>query len=278
MKDISSPSKIDLLLTTKCSFGCDHCFAPKEKYPELELHQWIDIIQELFKYGTKEIVFSGGEPTSYPHLKELLMFSKDLGIRTTLSTNTDYPLEKYKELLSYVDEIGISLDAVNKETNDRIGRGRMQINTAIELIKEVQTNFKDIEITIRTVVTSINSPEVKQIPAFLGKEGVEWDYIRWKVYEYLPLWRDDDEYIDVLETDLKPILEEIYHHPNLEFFPIRYREPYVIILPNSDVRITDVIDDRLIEEEIGSLTDNGVESILEEINNLETEMPPIRIS
>lgn len=278
MDKTSSPNKVDLLITTQCPFNCDHCFAEKNIYPELEYTQWIDIIQELYNYGTKEIVFSGGEPTIYPHLKELLMFSKDLGITTTLSTNGNFPLGKYKKLLPYIDEIGISLDAVNEETNIRVGRGSNQIQEALELIKEIQANYTNTEVTLRTVITSINSAEIKQIPFLLKSEGIAWNKINWKVYEYLPIWRDDDEYTNVLETDLRPVLEEICHNPNLEFFPVRYREPYMIILPNGNVLLSDVIDDKLIEEEIGSITDRGIQTILQEINELETEMPPVRIS
>lgn len=278
MGRIFSPNKVDLLITTRCTYNCDHCFADKTIYPELEYYQWINIIEKLHNYGTKEIILSGGEPTIHPDLKKLLMFSKGLDIKTTLSTNANYSLDKYRELLPYVDEMGISLDAVNNETNIKIGRGSNQIQKTVELIKEIQTNFTNTEVTLRTVITSINSTEVAKIPSLFDKKNLEWKRIKWKVYEYLPVWRYDNEYTDVLETDLRPVLEEIYHNPNLEFFPIRYREPYMIILPNGNVQITDVIDDRLVEEEIGLITDNGIQTILEKVRKLQTEMPPVRIS
>lgn len=124
MNEITSPNKVDLLITTRCSFQCHHCFVGKDIYPELEYTQWINIIHELYNYGTREIVFSGGEPAIYPNLRELLICCKNIGIRTTLSTNANAPLNKYRELLPYIDEIGISLDAVNKETNMKVGRRR----------------------------------------------------------------------------------------------------------------------------------------------------------
>ena len=69
-------------LTDECNLNCIYCYLDKEnKRNDLSLNQYKVIIKYMAEVGIKKIKFTGGEPTLYPYLNELIYFCKnDCGI------------------------------------------------------------------------------------------------------------------------------------------------------------------------------------------------------
>jgi cyclic pyranopterin phosphate synthase len=76
------------------------------------------IIQGWCDHNLKNIRFSGGEPTLYPALLDLVKMSKEGGIeRIALSTNGSASFSKYQKLIDAgVNDFSISLDACCSST------------------------------------------------------------------------------------------------------------------------------------------------------------------
>lgn len=283
---LSAPNKVDILLTTRCQSNCNHCFAPKGYIEELEALEWLKIIEKLYEYGTREIVLTGGEPTLYSDLDVIVKYCKELGIRTTLSTNGMSDIEIYEEILPYLDEIGISLDTVKEEFNVENNRGVGQVDKSISLIKEIQNEYRDIELTVRTVVIKSEEYEhVSEIPTYLESRGVNFSELKWKIYE--PIFPNVDELIfqepedDIVMEFNRFLLSnlEILEMDNSEIYRISDRDPYMLILPNGYVEISDIMAESHVEWGVGNILKDDIKDILTEVEGLEgNEIPRIRNS
>jgi len=150
------------------------------------------LISFFSSHGTKEIIFTGGEPLIRQDLVHLLRFAKLKEMQVTLSTNTLLLDEKRAmELLPFVDEIGIPVDGSNPQKNRTMRVPlSMELNdrhflSAMETLPRVRRLSPNIEITIRTVVSRINQNDIMDIGKMLHKQRKNWD--RWKLYQFCPV-------------------------------------------------------------------------------------------
>ncbi len=106
--------ELDLLLTYKCNFECDHCFV--YSHPDakgvMKISDIREILKEAEKIGNIEwIVFEGGEPVLYyPIMLWGLREAKRLGYKTGFITNAYWAtsVEDAKEWLKPFCEVGVS--------------------------------------------------------------------------------------------------------------------------------------------------------------------------
>jgi radical SAM protein with 4Fe4S-binding SPASM domain len=85
--EMPSPYRMDIALTYKCQNSCGHCYNEAKDKPELDLEAWKNVLEWLWEAGIPHVVFTGGEPTLYPGLKELFAKSEEMGQITGLITN-----------------------------------------------------------------------------------------------------------------------------------------------------------------------------------------------
>ncbi len=106
--------ELDLLLTYKCNFECDHCFV--YSHPDakgvMKISDIREILKEAEKIGNIEwIYFEGGEPVLYyPIMLWGLREAKRLGYKTGFITNAYWAtsVEDAKEWLKPFCEVGVS--------------------------------------------------------------------------------------------------------------------------------------------------------------------------
>ncbi len=85
--DMPSPYRMDIALTYRCQNNCGHCYNESKGNPEMKVEEWKNALDWLWNAGIPHIVFTGGEPTQYDGLKELITKSEELGQITGLITN-----------------------------------------------------------------------------------------------------------------------------------------------------------------------------------------------
>lgn len=85
-------------------------------------------IKDMAKGGVKSIQFGGeGEPLLHPKIKELVQYTRSLGIDISFTTNGTFLKEDLlKALLPLVSWIKVSIDAANPETHMKIHRPKVQ--------------------------------------------------------------------------------------------------------------------------------------------------------
>ncbi|MGQ4876302.1 MAG: viperin family antiviral radical SAM protein, partial [Promethearchaeia archaeon] len=173
---------INLHFWPHCNFTCKYCFTQFKNFKRiLTKNQWFQIIGLLRDYNVRKINFVGGEPTLCPFLGELIIFSKNLGLITSIVSNgtgiTQKFIDQYGE---YIDWIGLSLDSGNEIIQKALGRGNGNyVRDTIEKSKMIKK--AGIKLKINTVVTRLNYLEDMQNIIGLIKPD------RWKVFQILEI-------------------------------------------------------------------------------------------
>lgn len=168
----SSPLwRCELLLTDRCNFKCPYCIPLRE---DCRGDLPFDTAQEVVTYwannGLKHIRFSGGEPTVYKYLPQLIQHTKSEGIkRIALSTNGSRKLDYYKHLIELgVNDFSISLDACCASYGLKMAGGINAWDRVVENIREIS---RLIYVTVGMVFTEDNIGQAKQSIEFASSLG-----------------------------------------------------------------------------------------------------------
>jgi MoaA/NifB/PqqE/SkfB family radical SAM enzyme len=172
-----------IFVTFNCNSRCITCFNWKNlnKYKDLTLEEFEIISRRLPKL--KSILLSGGEPFIRNDIVKLVeIFIKNnslkiVGIPTNgllpkkICTDTE-ELLKRNPAVNF--EIACSLDGLSK-IHDTIrgipGAFDKQMET-IDNLKSLRKNYKNLRITVNTVITDRNVDELEELIAFVRKLGV----------------------------------------------------------------------------------------------------------
>ena len=151
--------------TRRCNLRCIHCYAHAKDQPspdELSTEEGKRLLDDLARFGSPVVLFSGGEPLMRPDLVELAEYAVGKGMRAVISTNgtliTPAVAQSLKDVgLSYV---GISLDGL-EAVNDRFrgvkGAFRMAMN-GIEACRRT-----GIKVGLRFTMNRFNAGEIPSI-------------------------------------------------------------------------------------------------------------------
>ena len=138
---VPAPLCVQLQVSSKCSTFCKMCDHYKDKANGLSFEQWCAILTDLFDFGVRSVIFSGGEPLARTDIADLLKFAKAKGFAIGLLTNATMECdqaERYKiidTIAECVDWIAISIDGTPEtETNSKI---RIQPAKGGEVISRV---------------------------------------------------------------------------------------------------------------------------------------------
>ncbi len=169
----SSPLwRCELILTDKCNFNCPYCRGlRKDIKGTLPLKYAKEVVDYWTDDNLQNIRFSGGEPTCYPDLLELVRYTKDKGVRRiALSTNGSADLYYYKMLYTAgVNDFSISLDACCAADNQSMTGVEDTYDHVINIIEELS---KLTYVTVGTVLNDDNLNKVCEIVSFAETLGV----------------------------------------------------------------------------------------------------------
>ena len=124
---VTSPLwRCELLLTDRCNFHCPYCRGLRRDCKgDMPLQTAINVINHWVKEGLKNVRFSGGEPTLYPDLMELVYRCKFNKVEhIAVSTNGSNSTEYYEKLVEAgVNDLSISLDSGCCSIGDKMTGG-----------------------------------------------------------------------------------------------------------------------------------------------------------
>ncbi|MFF9350507.1 radical SAM protein [Streptomyces sp. NPDC014734] len=89
-----------LEVTGLCNEFCDHCYAdssPKGTHGTMTVPDWKNTIDQLSAIGARDVQFIGGEPTLYPHLRELIEHAHGAGLGIEVFSNLTHIREELWE-------------------------------------------------------------------------------------------------------------------------------------------------------------------------------------
>lgn len=169
----SQLQRCELILLDACNFACPYCRGlEKEICGTMPLDKAKQIVDYWAKDNLKNIRLSGGEPTIYPRLVELVKYIKNRNIeRIAISTNGSADFSLYEELVKAgVNDFSISLDACCSEDGDKMAGGiKGAWETVVDNIRKIS---KLTYTTVGVVLTEQNVDKINDIISFAHNLGV----------------------------------------------------------------------------------------------------------
>jgi len=158
----------------RCNLKCVHCYSHSDNRDysgELSTGEGKKLIEDLARFGSPVILFSGGEPLLRRDLLELGSVATDRGMRAVISTNgtliTPQMAADLKRIgLSYV---GVSLDGM-RETNDRFRGVSGAFEAALKGIRNCQG--AGIKVGLRFTINRRNAADIPQMFDLIEKENI----------------------------------------------------------------------------------------------------------
>lgn len=174
-------------LTNLCNEECIYCFRELAEAAR-PLEDNLTILDKLYNIGVDSITFAGGEPLIYDGIKDLMAYSKGLGIKNCLITNGKrLTKENLGEYLENVDKLTFSIDTPDEYVNDNIGRGKEHYKHIKELLPCIKEQFPHIRLEINSVATSMNLKEIDFMFEAISNELHLYGIKKWKISRFCPL-------------------------------------------------------------------------------------------
>ena len=112
-------NRVNIILTHRCNLNCKHCYMNAsynvdEDFDKIFLNAK-QLLSTLMNNGVTEVMFTGGECTTFPHIVELVKYAKDIGFgKVDIFTNG---MILNKELFDLVDACYLSIDGLEHNHN-----------------------------------------------------------------------------------------------------------------------------------------------------------------
>lgn len=204
--DETEMSRCELILTDACNFKCVYCRGQRKDLKKtLNLDEAKKIVDAWSEKGLRNIRFSGGEPTLWKDLVELVKYTKTKNVeRIAISTNGSAKIELYDALIDAgVNDFSVSLDGCCASFVNMMAGKDDVFDSITNSIKHLS---KKVYTTVGIVVTEKTVPYLKDVVIFAADLGVH-DIRIISAAQY-------NEILNVAET----IPEEIYvKYPILKY-------------------------------------------------------------
>jgi len=162
--------RCELVLTSRCNFKCPYCRNVGGE--DVSYADAAGVVKLWAEHDLKNVRFSGGEPTLWAGIFDLVGLSKELGIgRVAVSTNGSAGIDVYSRLLERgVDDFSVSLDACCAEDAEKMTGG---VRRAFDIVsKSIAWLSKRAYTTVGVVLTDDNVKNIGEIISYADSLGV----------------------------------------------------------------------------------------------------------
>lgn len=201
----SAPYRMDIAITYQCNNDCTHCYnARARQFPQLPKHAWLQVIDRIWDLGIPHIVFTGGEPTLYESLPELIHYAENKGIITGINTNgRNLANSNYLDQLidAGLDHIQITIESSESEIHDEMVNHSGAWLETVEGIQNVLN--RNVYMMTNTTMLKTNYETLSETLDFLAKLGIPTVGLNALIYS----GKGKDVGTGLSETQLEPLLE-----------------------------------------------------------------------
>ena len=166
-------------LIRRCNLACKHCYSISADHDfagELNTEEVFRVMDDLYAYGVRVLILSGGEPLMRPDIFEISKRARDMGFYVGLSTNGTLIDESNIQAISDIgyDYVGISLDGIGA-THDRFRRMQGAFDLSMDAVRHC--NEHGIKVGLRFTLTQDNAEELPRLLALMEEHDVNKFYL-----------------------------------------------------------------------------------------------------
>jgi radical SAM protein with 4Fe4S-binding SPASM domain len=170
------PPVVGWEITSCCNLTCPHCFsaAAKRPYNEVPTEDCKRIIDAMARIGVGMIGWTGGEPLLREDLEELIAYAKQLGIKSSITTNGVLLDEKRAISLKQAGNrvMQISLDGSTPEISYKMRRTTdeefYKIVKAIKICRRL-----NMRLFLATLIGEENLDDAAEMIKMAKREGLD---------------------------------------------------------------------------------------------------------
>ncbi|HWB19843.1 MAG TPA: GTP 3',8-cyclase MoaA [Phycisphaerales bacterium] len=220
-----------LSLTDRCNFRCVYCMDPDFRYmPKtqlLKLDEYVRVIRLACSLGIRKIRLTGGEPTLYPQLTQLIellapLDIPDLALTTNGSLLDRMPLERWRA--AGLHRITLSLDSLRPDRVAAITRAAVPPDHVIRAIQLARSaGFAPIKVNA-VIMRGVNDDELCEFADFAIEHQIQIRFIEFMPLDSSHAWSRDlvvsaDEMLATLRTrhELIPVTDDDPSSTSLNF-------------------------------------------------------------
>lgn len=196
-------------VTNACNFNCVWCYAnngyksriKRKHMPKKRLDRLLKILSSS---GVRQVTFSGGEPTVYPHLKYAVKKAKDLGFVVHMNTNGYLLTRKLAGELAGLglSQVQINIDSMKSDSHDSVRGRKGSFRRAIQALKNAKA--AGMTCVSQTVLTKKNENEILDIFKAARSMGIQ----RCRVWDMMPTGCAENSN-DMMPTDYIETLKSL---------------------------------------------------------------------
>lgn len=171
----------------------DFRYMPKTQL--LTLDEYVRLVRICLGLGIEKVRITGGEPTLYPQINELVeslgaMNIRDLAITTNGSLLHDMPLNQWQR--NGLRRITFSLDSLRPQRVQQITRTSAKPQTVIEAIQLARkAGFHPIKVNA-VIMRGVNDDEVADFADFALEHDIDMRLIEFMPLDSSRAWSRDD--------------------------------------------------------------------------------------
>ena len=130
---------------------------------ELTTSEVNELLTGFYSNGCKVVTFTGGEVTLRDDFIDILKHAKELGYKTTvLSNGTNWSDELIEQIPAYVDEVQISIDGYDEESNATI-RGEGNFTRSLSTVEKLVNKNIRTSVAVTPLLEKLETDKEKYI-------------------------------------------------------------------------------------------------------------------
>jgi len=229
-------------ITARCNQSCKYCHRFLN-IKDLTFEENYSILNNLVESGVNSITWTGGEALLLKEIDKLIKFSHEYGIKNKIITNGKLlNKERIDKIYRYLDSITLSIDSVDDNTNEELGRGRNHYQEIKDILDYIKIKNYDVKIRINSVVCKNNLNKFNGLIDFLENYNI----YSWRIFKFMPLRetavKNKDEF-NVSMKDYNNVIKLIKERSSIKKIDTRIEtdmeKKYVLILANGDIVVTE---------------------------------------
>ena len=229
-------------VTTRCNQNCKYCHRFLN-IKDLSKEENNRILDNIIESGVNEITWTGGEALLLNGIEELMERSYKNKIKNKLITNGKLlTKEKLDQILPFLDSITLSIDCVDSDINEKLGRGRNHFDVINNILEYLSNKKSNVKLRINTVVNRYNLNHIDNLIAYLNKYNI----YSLRVFKFMPLREKavmNQEEFDITNKEFNSVMEIIKKNSVIKNIESRIKEDmekkYILILADGSIAVTD---------------------------------------
>jgi MoaA/NifB/PqqE/SkfB family radical SAM enzyme len=228
-------------ITARCNQNCKYCHRFLN-VKDLTFDENLTILKNLIDAGVNCITWTGGEALLLDGIDELLKYSYEHNIKNKIITNGKLLTpEKIDKIYKYLDSITLSIDSIDDDINDSLGRGKEHHSEIKEILDYIKLKKYNVKVRINSVVCKNNINVFDNLIVFLN----DYDIYSWRIFKFMPLREKavvNKEKFNISMDEYLSVILKVKENSKIKNIDTRIEEDmekkYILILANGDIVIT----------------------------------------